>query len=339
VAWGRRNAALRNPEEVTRAWRRALRAAVGGDWHTSETWLERIVEADSSDLDAYHALARLYRKHDAVGRAIRMHQNLLLRRDLPKAERAEALIELARDFEAGGFMERAAASYEEVLDQQPRHIEALERVIPLLQQQRETTRALVLVRKLRRHEPESAQRLERELLLSQARNSLDEGNHDSARKALKRCLRRDKSCGPALAMLGELEAERGKSARALDAWKRAAVADEDLAAELYSKIDAGFAVRGKSADFQALLREILATRPGDLKARIMLARSLATCGEQAQAIEELAQAIEIAPSALALRAELGRQLLAANQEAEALKAYAKLIEQIEHDSVEEETLV
>ena len=142
MAWGRKNATRLKPEELVAAWRRGLRAAVAEDWASAETWLERVVEADSSDLDAYHALARLYRRQGTIGRAIRMHQNLLLRSELPKKVRAEALLELARDFEEGGFTERASAAYEEFLDAQPRHVEALEHLIPLLQELREYARAL-----------------------------------------------------------------------------------------------------------------------------------------------------------------------------------------------------
>ena len=106
MAIGRRRSAVdpRKAGSVESALRRALRAAVAGDWPSAESWLERIVEADSADLDAYHALARLYREQGDIGRAIRMHQNLLLRTGLSKVQKTEALLELARDFDAGGFV-------------------------------------------------------------------------------------------------------------------------------------------------------------------------------------------------------------------------------------------
>ncbi len=149
MAW-RSKGASASPEEIDRAWRRSLRAAIAGDWQTAETCLERIVEADSKDLDAVHALARLYRQQGAVGRSLRMHQNLLLRSELNRSERAEALLELARDFETGGYKERAAATYEEILDAQPRNKEVLERLVSLFHDLKEFPRALALVRRLRR---------------------------------------------------------------------------------------------------------------------------------------------------------------------------------------------
>jgi len=332
VAWRRKGAAAR-PEEIERSWRRSLRAVIAGDWPTAETWLERIVEADSKDLDALHALATLYRQQGAVGRSLRMHQNLVLRADLSKAERAEALLELARDFESGGYKERAAATYEELLAAQPRDVDVLERLVSLLHDLKEFPRALALVRRFRRPDREIGRRLEVGLLLSQAEVFREEGDHEGARRAIKRCLRRDKNCGHAWMMLGELEVERGKSAKALSAWKRAAELDEAVASTLYPKLAASFAARGKSEDFDQTLLKIMEDRPFDHAARIALSRARAARGETRLAVEVLARAIELAPEHLGLRAELGRQLIASGQDTEALKAYADLLDTFERATI------
>ncbi len=323
--WGRRPGSSK-PAEIEQAWKRSLRAAVAGDWSAAETWLERIVESNSDDLDAYHALARLYRKQGAIGRALRMHQNLLLRPELDRETRTEALTELALDFEAGGYKERAVATYEEILDSSPRDGVVLERLVSLLHDLGEYPRALALVRRLRRRDRPTGARLEVEILLSQAEALRDVGNHDQARQAIKRCLRRDKTCGPAWSLLGELEAERGKTAKALAAWTRGASVDPSVATALYPKIAASFAARNKSAQFDEYLVSILEDRPSDHAARIALARARASRGETIPVIEELARAIEVAPDELRLRTELGRLLLSTGQDAEALKAYASLLD-------------
>jgi lipopolysaccharide biosynthesis regulator YciM len=332
VVWTRKSAPAK-PEEIARAWRRSLRAAIAGDWPGAETWLERIVEADSQDLDAYHALARLYRQQGSIGRAIRMHQNLLLRSELTRETRMQALLELARDFEAGGYRERAAATYEEILGTQPRSLEVLERLVSLLHDLGEFSRALSLVRRLRRRDREVGNRLEVRILLSQSQGLSEEGNHDGARQAIKRCLRRDKTCGQAWKILGELEAERDKTVKALDAWKRGATIDEEVAPLLYPKIAACYAARGKPEDFDQFLQKILEDRPFDHAARIALARARASRGDTKSAIEELARAIEVAPAHAGLRAELGRQLIATSQDTEALKAYAALLDALELGSI------
>jgi lipopolysaccharide biosynthesis regulator YciM len=262
-----------------------------------------------------------------------MHQNLLLRSELNRTVRAEALLELARDFEVGGYKERAAATYEEILHAQPRNKEVLERLVSLSHDLKEFPRALALVRRLRRWDRKLGGRFEVEILLSQAQVLREEGNHDGARALIKRCLRRDKTCGLAWTMLGELEAERGRTAKALAAWKRGAAIDETVAPALYPKIAASFAARGKPADFDQYLLKIIEDRPSDHAAHIALSRARAGRGDTSLAVEVLARAIELAPEHLGLRAELGRQLIASGQDAEALKAYADLLDALERASI------
>ena len=314
---------------VEAAIRRSLQAAIARDWDTAETWLERIVEADTDDLDAYHALARLYREQGAIGRAIRMHQNLLLRSGLDKTQRRATTLELARDFDAGGFAERAAAGYEEVLAEEPRHAEALTRLVALCDASNEWDRGLALVKRLRRIDRGRADEAECRMLLGQARAMIDAGEADAARTVLKRCLRRGGDRAEAHRLLGDLEAERGRDARAIQSWTRAVEADRALGPALFPKIEAGYAARGKPGDFAKWLERLAADLPEDPAVPLALARTLASRGEQAGATRLLASAVEAWPSSMALRVELGRRLLDAGSDGEALKAYRSLLEALD----------
>lgn len=323
----------RSRASVDAAFRRSLRAAVAQDWRAAETWLERIVESDSTDLDAYLALARLYREQGEVGRAIRMHQNLLLRPGLDRALGREVRLELARDFDTGGFAERAAAGYEEVLDEEPRRAEALERRVLLSLELRDYARGLTLVKRWRRFDKDAAGRAEVELLLAQAQAQNDAGDADAARASLKKCLRRDKTCAEAWARLGELEAEKGRDGRAIDAWRKAIDADGRFASALLPRVEAGFAARKKPAEFEKYVRGLIETRPGDAAAHLALARTLKARGDVADGIEVLARAVEASPDAAELRVELGRQLLDAGLEREAQKAYVGLLDAIDRGAL------
>ena len=238
---------------------------------------------------------------------------------------------MARDFDAGGFSERAAAGYEEVLDGAPKHPEGLERLIALLHETREFARALALVKRFRRINAEKADLAEEELLLSQAQAQIDEGDADGARTTLKRCLRRYKTSSAGLAMLGEIEVERGRDAKAIYAWRRAVDVDASMAAALYPKIEAGYAARGKLKDFEKWLRATGEARPTDVATRIALSRLLKSRGEAHEACEELARAIDVTPNAHALHVELGRQLIESGLEAEGQKAYSNLLDMLAND--------
>ena len=115
----------RVPRDADSAFRIALRRVLEDDLDGAEEILASVVKRDSGQLEGYLALAGLYRRRGEMARAIRIHQNLLLRRDLSPELRDEALLGLAGDFRKGGFLQRAIAAYEEVLERDARHPDAI----------------------------------------------------------------------------------------------------------------------------------------------------------------------------------------------------------------------
>ncbi len=77
--------------------------------------IDSFIEALRQDPDTaelHFALGNLFRRRGEYERAVRVHQHLLHRADLPKAERERAQHELAQDFMKAGIFDRAEASYQ-----------------------------------------------------------------------------------------------------------------------------------------------------------------------------------------------------------------------------------
>lgn len=311
------------------AFRRALLAVLESDYDEAERLISEAVQADSEDVDPYRALARLYLLRGEVGRAIRIHQNLLLRRDLDARQRNAVLAELAEDFRQGGFFKRAIASYRELLEHEPRNAGALRALAALLSETGEHAQALGVARRLARvagrRDPVAESRLQ--LRLAQAEHA--EGRYDVARKAVKRALRRDADNADARMLLGELEAERGRNKAALAAWREVAERGGPRAADAHPKLEASFAALDRARGYETFLRTLLERRPDDAAARMALARTLASRGETDSAALELRRVIDTHPRELPPRLALGRLLLDAGRDADALKAYEELLAWLE----------
>ncbi len=69
------------------------------------------VQNDPETADLHFALGNLFRRRGEVERAVRVHQHLLQRADLPAADRARAQHALAQDFVKAGLFDRAEASF------------------------------------------------------------------------------------------------------------------------------------------------------------------------------------------------------------------------------------
>ena len=121
VLWGD----ARVPRDAGTASQEALLALLDRDLERAEEILAAVVRRDSEATWSYLALARLWRERGEVGRAIRLHQNLCLRLDPASALGRAALLDLAADFRQGGFLRRALAAYEELLERDPRCVAAL----------------------------------------------------------------------------------------------------------------------------------------------------------------------------------------------------------------------
>ena len=323
----------RAPKDAETALQSALLAVLDRDLERAEALLTAAVRLASDDVLPYLALARLYRMRGEIGRAIRIHQNLLLRLDAASPLGVLAMSDLGADFAQGGFLRRAIASYEQALAHAPKQRAALAALVRLLADAREFERAIELARRLARLEGRDGAAPEAELRVAMAEAARAEGRSDEARKIVKRALRLDPKSVRAWCVLGELEAERGRAKAALAAWLRVPELDRRAGPLVYPQLEATYAALSRTREFETCLRGLLASRPDDRGARLALARSLAARGDADPALAELGQLLERDPEDLEARATLGRILLAERRDAEAAKAHAELIAALERQGL------
>lgn len=311
------------------AYRDALAALLEENLDGAEAALAALVRDDSSQVEVYLILGQLYRRRGEIARAIRVHQNLLLRGDLDDDYRERALRGLARDFRKGGFLTRAIAAYEELRDRRPRDPETLAALARLRADGRDFDSALDAHRRWARASGEDGKPGEAALWLERSEAERAEGRGDAARRALAKSLKLVGDQALAWLRLGELEAERGKPKKAVAAWQKALDADRRVASAVYPQLEAAQTELGRSAQYEHDLRERLAARPEDAGARLALSRSLATRGETKAALEEVEALLTQDPERLDLHAARARLLLAAGREGEAGKALGSLVEVLE----------
>jgi lipopolysaccharide biosynthesis regulator YciM len=326
LAGRRRSSAVLSDRKLAETFRRALLAVLEGDYDRAEELITDAVRADSDDVEPYRSLARLYRIRGELGRAIRIHQNLLLRRDLDAEQRNAVLAELAADFRQGGFVQRSIASYQEVLAHDPRSAIALRALGGLLADAQDFEEALAMVRRLAKLEKRPDPAAEARLLTRMAESLRAEGDRDQARRSVKRALRRDPDHADARLLLGDLEAERGRHKAALAAWRPVPEKGGARATEAYPRLESCFTTLGRPGAYEGFVRELLERRPDDAAARMALAASLAARGELESAIRELRRVLDRDPEDLQARIALGRVLISGNREADTSKEHRELLE-------------
>jgi lipopolysaccharide biosynthesis regulator YciM len=298
----------RAPRDIDSALRAALLAILDRDYGRADELLAAAVRLDPDDIDVYLALARLYRVRGETGRAIRVHQNLLLRGDLDPDQRATVLCDLGADFVQGGYLRRAIASYDEVVANDKRHVPALRALVGLLPQVHELPRALELAGRLtRRVRDGSGASTEAELYVKMSEAARDDEDFDASRKAASKALRKDRNNAAAWVLLGEAESARGRKKAALAAWWR--VPSLGCGPLVYPLLQTTYAALGRTEEFEALLTQSLNDQPENAEARRALAKQLIARGDTEAAVDQLRTLLEHDENDLQARAELGRLLV------------------------------
>ena len=107
-----------------------------------------VVKLDPETTELHFALGSLFRRRGEMERAIRVHQSLLARADLPAAEREHAQHELAHDFLKAGMLDRAEQAFLAV--QETRFaVPAVRALVRIYESGHDWPRAIEAVKKLK----------------------------------------------------------------------------------------------------------------------------------------------------------------------------------------------
>jgi lipopolysaccharide biosynthesis regulator YciM len=239
-----------------------------------------------------------------------------------------ALADLGEDFRRGGFKERAIACYEDVILDDKRNLKALRALIRLYADTGRYVPAIEYSRRLTRLEGGERGEEEARLTVEMAKAQYAEGHHDEARRSIKKALRRNKRCVAGWVLLGDLEAERGRSKAALAAWSEVPRLDRASGSLVYAKLEATYAALERIRDFEVFVRGLLEEQPEDVSARRALATLLSARGEIDASISELNRLLAADSDDLATRAALGRILLSDGRVGDAAREYGLMIDAV-----------
>jgi lipopolysaccharide biosynthesis regulator YciM len=102
----------------------------------------RMAELDDEALETHFALGSLFRKRGEVDRAIRVHQNLMARPSLSRAQKVLAEAALAEDYLSAGLFDRAESLFQKLSESPEFRVQALNRLIRIYEITREWQRAI-----------------------------------------------------------------------------------------------------------------------------------------------------------------------------------------------------
>jgi lipopolysaccharide biosynthesis regulator YciM len=303
-----------------------LHALSTGQLGLAVSELTKVTREEPEAVEVWQVLAHLFREAGQVERAIQVHQRLLARPDLTRAERGHVLASLAADFRKAGFLDRAGETYGEVLAADPRNLQALQGLQKLHEDQRQWQEAYALQSRLARLRNTDARLVLGHLQAEMGQEAMSRGDTEGARKAFETALSLDRRVFPAHLGLADLFAPTDPR-RATAILEHAITVSPERAYLAFDRLARFYTECGEPSRFIALCEQILRQDPHDWRARLALAQHLRKDGQHEEALGLALRAMEENPQVLAAHLETLRTLFAMRAPRDGLARYLAAAEQ------------
>ena len=183
-----------------------------------EAFLE-VARLDPDTLELHLALGALFRRRGELDRAIRIHQSLVDRADLPQEQRMKALHELGEDFLKAGLLDRAEEVFRR-LESGSQALDALRNLLEIQVLTKDWQQAIVTAQRLEKLGCPSQNANTAHYHCELAAAAMLRGERETARGHLEQALKENRRSARACVLLGDLEAQAGQDEAAIAAWRR-----------------------------------------------------------------------------------------------------------------------
>ena len=183
-----------------------------------ESFIE-VVKVDPQTIDLHFALGSLFRRQGEIDRAIRMHQNLLDRPDLPAERRVAATYELAEDFHRAGLLDRAEELFTK-LNGTPFEHAALGHLISIYETEKDWAKAIAATRRMEELAKQPYFKEIAQYHCEIAQTALLRADYAQAGSEIESAYATYRGCTRATLVAGDAQAQQGNLGDALAAWQK-----------------------------------------------------------------------------------------------------------------------
>jgi lipopolysaccharide assembly protein B len=220
-----------------------------------------VVKLDPETIELHYALGSLFRRRGEIDRAVRIHNYLLSRADLPAAERANALAELGQDYLKGGMLDRAENAFSRLLDERVHRFEALRSLLRIYQMERDWKRAIERAQQLESEAGETHKVATAHFHCELAEQAIAEGDLDRAGAQLEAALQAHRKSVRAAMLAGDVALRRDRRPDAIGHWLRIAADAPEYAPLVMDRLMPTLDAEGRRGEAVALLKRTLQAHP------------------------------------------------------------------------------
>lgn len=180
----------------------------------------RMLEVSPDTVETTIALGNFFRRRGEVSRAIRIHQNLILKPNLTQKQRSQSLLELAQDYMCAGVYDRAESLLLEITNAQGHELDAsLRHLKDIYEREKDWEKAIEIATRIQSLSLAPMRREIAHYYCELAESAWSKGKIRLAFRCLKKSLRFDRNCARASLLQGNFEKKLGRFKEALRAYQ------------------------------------------------------------------------------------------------------------------------
>ncbi|WP_018954044.1 lipopolysaccharide assembly protein LapB [Thioalkalivibrio sulfidiphilus] len=217
-----------------------------------------MVDVDSDTVETHLILGSLFRRRGEVDRAIRIHQNLIARPNLEPRQRANALLELGRDYMKAGVLDRAEGLFRELISTGYLEAEAYGRLRALYEQEKEWDRAIWAAEHLRRFSAEPQNQHIAHYHCELGEQAFRNGDPAKAASHARKALASDRNSARASILLGDLAVAEQDDRQALKHFSRVLEQHPDFAILVLDRVRTAYTRLNDNSGYERFLARLRA---------------------------------------------------------------------------------
>jgi len=219
-----------------------------------------IVRLDPESVELHFALGNLFRRRGETERAIRVHQNLLARPDLPIEQKTQARFELGQDYLKAGLLDRAEETFT-ILLTGTYEAQARRALLEIYQREKEWARAIDAAHALQEAGAGGRQKEIAQFYCEIAEDELVHTNAGAALAMLDKALATDRHNVRATILSGDVYQTNGDTEKAVLTWRRVEQQSVPHVALVAQRLMDGYRKLERPQEGLNLLKNYLAEAP------------------------------------------------------------------------------
>ena len=282
-----------------------------------------VVKLDPETIELHHALGNLFSRRGEFDRAVRIHNHLLNREDLPQEERSLALFELGNDYLKAGIYDRAEESFKRLLKEPKYRLETMRALLKIFCTEKEWESAISMANDLEKQAGENHQAEIGHFYCELASLAIRRKDFDKAVDLLNQARQVDRRSVRALIMLGEIAMKAGNPENALRYWNKVESVNAEFLPLIMTQMAQAYEQLGQHDQAMNLIQRALDDQPSAETVSIALSLIEKTEGvDSARAM--LREELKRRPT-LWTYEKLAQMRLSANPQDEELKLLTSLL--------------